>query len=198
MLQAHRQPALLALGTADNGVSIHDVRGKCVSTDRIRSLSSKHEICGLEWHPSELVLACAWSNGAVQLALLSPSGRLQQQRACTGSVECTPTLITWTPDGGTLLVGYTDGSLRFWRNRDAKQASELAWTQVCSQARCSADFKLQTPPPGSSRPSRFSVLYPAVSSLRCMPEIHASQYRALLQQLLVTSFCVTFRDPLAR
>lgn len=131
-LQAHGKPALLALGTTDNSVSIHDIRGKCLSTDRIRALSAKHALCYLRWHPSDLVLACAWSNGAIQLATLSAAGRLQHQRACAGSSDCMPALLTWTPDGGTLLVGYADGSLRAWKNKDAKLGSELAWTQVRS------------------------------------------------------------------
>ena len=144
VLQARGKPALLALETEDGSVALYDTKGNCVSSDRLRSLTTKHQLCRLDWHPHELILACAWSNGAVQLAALSLSGQLQQQRACTGSSECGPTLLNWTPDGNALIVGYTDGKMCIWKNTSTNHASELAWAKVQTLF-CTSSVSYMTP-----------------------------------------------------
>jgi hypothetical protein len=66
----------------------------------------------------------------VQLCLVVDAAEGNNDKACFGAIQELPVLLRWTPDGGTLIVGYSTGDFRIWRQPRHLDSEPLPWAQV--------------------------------------------------------------------
>jgi WD40 repeat protein len=128
-LQAQAGVPLLALGNADNSISLLDRHGKPACQAVIRAADQRAALECLAWHPHSQVLSAAWSSGSVSIANVLPSGAVAE-KALSGSAPAQPVLTAWSPVGSTLIVGYSSGDFCIWKAPPNTDEDPLAWAQV--------------------------------------------------------------------
>lgn len=143
------RPHLLASGSKDCSVVVHDIRAKSGPIPLI-SFEHKGEICGLSWQSSGFCLASGGNDNLIQIwDLRKTSGPLLQIRdhaAAVRALEFCPTNDNFLASGG----GTGDSSIRITSLRDQgrnsvvlrtqSQICSLLWDQQCNRLLTSHGF----------------------------------------------------------
>ena len=128
-----QRPHLLASGSKDCSVLVHDIRSKPGPTPVV-SFQHKGEICGLSWQSSGFCLASGGNDNLIQIWDLrkqtDPLMRINDHTAAVRALEFCPTNDNFLASGG----GTGDSSIRVTSLRDQGRNSVVLRTQsqICS------------------------------------------------------------------